>query len=233
MIREELPGQLDLFRRPRLLDLFCCSGGAGMGYARAGFEVVGVDIEPQPLYPFEFHQGDALRFAAEHGHEFDVIHASPPCQSHSKVSHYSNKVRKRPLVDLLPQTRLVLEALGRPYVIENVNTASAALRTPLVLCGTMFGLLVYRHRGFESWGLPALVAPAHPRHLAKATRNGYLPTAERPMMTITGRNGHHSKAWVRAAAAAMGIEWVTTLNQVCEAIPPAYTQCIGEQIILR
>lgn len=213
----------------RLLDLFCCAGGAGMGYHLAGFEVTGVDIEPQPLYPFPFIQGDAIEYTKAHGHEYDIIHASPPCETHTPISHYSNKVRKRVLVDLLPQTREVLVAVGKPYILENVNTQSAGLINPTILCGAMFGLDVYRHRGFEST-LP-LFAPAHVRHTRRAMRNGYLPTADRPVMTVTGRNSHHSKAWREAAARALGIPWVTTLNQVCEAIPPVYTLFLGGQAI--
>lgn len=102
----------------RLLDLFCCSGGASVGYSRAGFEVVGVDIEPQPDYPFEFHQSDAIEFVKEHGHEFDFIHASPPCQSQSAITKGTNKGRVYP--DFIPETRAALDALGKPYVIENV-----------------------------------------------------------------------------------------------------------------
>jgi DNA (cytosine-5)-methyltransferase 1 len=215
--------------RPRLLDLFCCAGGAGMGYHLAGFDVTGVDIDAQPDYPFTFHHGDALTFVAAHGHEFDAIHASPPCQAHSPVSHLSRRTRRRELPDLLPQTRAVLLATGRPYVIENVHTRSAALAAPLVLCGAMFGLDIYRHRGFET-SLPLLAIPPHPRHNRRATRNGYLPTPDAPVMTITGRNGHHAKAWQRKAAEVMGTPWITGLNQICEAIPPAYTRFLGEQL---
>lgn len=212
-----------------LLDLFCGGGGASMGYHRAGFRVVGVDIEPQPDYPFDFFQGDALGFAQHFGASFDVIHASPPCQAHSTVSALSNKVRKRELVDLIPPTRELLGALRKPYAIENVLTASAALVNPVMLCGTMFGLMLFRHRGFES--NLSLHAPEHVRHSFMVMRNGALPTPERPGMTITGRNGHHSHAWRGAAAKAMGVEWMTTLNQVCEAIPPAYTEYIGAQMM--
>jgi DNA (cytosine-5)-methyltransferase 1 len=217
--------------RPLILDLFCCAGGAAVGYHRAGFDVVGIDIEPQPDYPFEFHQGNALTLGRDllASGRFAAIHASPPCQTHSPISHYSNKVRRRELVDLLPETRELVAEARLPYVIENVHTRSAALRAPVVLCGSLFGLDVFRHRGFES-NVPML-GPAHQRHTRLAMRNGYLPTAERPVLTITGRNGHHSKAWRVAAAAAMGTPWITTLNQVCEAIPPAYTEHIGEQLL--
>lgn len=215
----------------RLLDLFCGAGGASMGYYLAGFDVTGVDIDPQPDYPFRFVQGDALAYLAAHGHEFDVIGASPPCQVHSPVSAYSNRVRRRVLVDLLPQTRAAVMSLGRPYVIENVATQSAGMAGQAVLCGSMFGLDVYRHRAFESSTL--IMLPPHEKHRRAAIRNGYLPTPDRPVMTITGRNGHHSRAWQRAAATAMGTPWITTLNGVCEAIPPAYTRFVGEQLIMQ
>ena len=131
--------------RPRLLDLFCGAGGAGMGYSRAGFEVVGVDIAPQKHYPFEFHQADALEYLAQHGAEFDAIHASPPCQRYSAITHAKRTENNYP--DLIPSTREALIKCDRPYVIENVPRAP--LINPLILCGTMFDLHVIRHRLFE------------------------------------------------------------------------------------
>jgi DNA (cytosine-5)-methyltransferase 1 len=219
--------------RPLLLDLFCGAGGAAMGYHRAGFDVIGVDIEPQPDYPFTFHQGDALALLPWLllRYQPTAIHASPPCQASTPlVALRSRGVSTPEPVNLIPQTRAALIAAGRPYAIENVNTRAAGLIAPTVLCGSMFGLDVYRHRGFETT-LPLIGRPAHPRHTRLAMRNGYLPTADRPVMSIHGRNGHHSKAWTRKAAEVMGIPWVTTLNQVCEAIPPAYTEHIGEQLL--
>lgn len=152
--------------RPRLLDLFCCAGGAGMGDHRAGFEVVGVDIEPQPRYPFEFHQADALEFFREHGHEFDAIHASPPCQAYTvlRVMH-----KDRQYVDLVGDTRHALESVCRPWVIENVP--GVPLRFGILLCGAMFPpLRVYRHRYFESSFL--MMQPQHPRHHVPAGMPG-------------------------------------------------------------
>lgn len=213
--------------KPVLLDLYCGAGGASVGYARAGFTVVGVDIDDQPDYPFMFTRMDALSFVRRMGRGFDVIHASPPCQAYSTISAYANKTRKRALVDLLEPTRAALVATGRPYVIENVPTAP--LRNPITLCGAMFELSLYRHRGFES--NVSLTAPAHPAHVKLCMRNGYLPTAARPFMTITGRNGHHSRAWQAAAAGTMGTPWIKSLNGVCEAIPPAYTHLIGSQLM--
>ena len=206
-----------------------------MGYHRAGFDVVGVDIEPQPHYPFEFHEGDALDFLADHGHEFDAVHASPPCQAFSPLSALPNAGKKRPPVDLVAPTRQALQLAGLPYVIENVVQAPITDETDLLgnhgvmLCGTMFDLIVFRHRKFETSF--QVRAPAHPRHRHLAMRAGYLPTVDRPFMSVHGRGGRNSKAWVVAAADALGIPWVTALDPVCEAIPPAYTEFIGRQLI--
>lgn len=205
--------------RPRLLDTFCCAGGAAMGYHRAGFEVVGVDIEPQPNYPFRFIQADALEVLASPSMlaMFDAIHASPPCQAYSPL----NAINRREYPDLVAPVRELLDASGLPYVIENV--VQAPLRDPVVLCGGMFGLSLYRHRAFES-NVP-LAAPTHPRHEARCVRNGYLPTKEAPFMSIHG--GKHSRAWREKAADVMGVPWTRTIVEVCEAIPPAYTEYIG------
>ena len=129
----------------RILDLFCGAGGAGMGYHRAGFDVVGVDISPQPNYPFEFYRGDALEYLASYGDRFDAIHASPPCQSSSALTKGTNKGRHYP--DLIPATREALTRFDVPTVIENVQGSD--LRRDVTLCGEMFGLGVIRHRYFE------------------------------------------------------------------------------------
>ena len=148
--------------KPRLLDLFCGAGGAAMGYHRAGFEVVGVDIKPQPHYPFEFHQADAMTYPLE---GFDAIHASPPCQGYSPhVSSESSawagtRGKDEPRLIGAVRERLV----GHAYVIENVVGARRELRGPLLLCGTMFGLPIARHRLFEmNWRIGAFDAPHHP-----------------------------------------------------------------------
>lgn len=208
---------------PRILDTFSGGGGAGCGYHLAGFEVVGVDIQPQPNYPFEFIQADALDVLRDREFlaGFDAIHASPPCQAYTPLNHYNH----RAYPDLVDETRELLEASGLPYVIENVP--QAPLRDPVILCGTMFGLRMYRHRGFET-NFP-LPSPVHRAHTARCARNGYLPTPERPFMSIHG--GRHSRAWLAAAKEVMGMPWVTTIREVCEAIPPAYTEYIGRHLI--
>ena len=214
-------------KKPRLLDLFCCAGGAGMGYARAGFEVVGVDINPQPRYPFEFHQADALEFLRTHGGQFDAIHASPPCQHYSVASKSHNgNADSHP--DLVPVVRDLLHEIGRPWIIENV--IGAPLQNPVVLCGTMFdGLRVIRHRQFES--SEALTAPGkcgpHPLCYTMDKRKPhYGKLDEMTAFVMVNGGGNCSKA---AAADAMGIDWMTK-NELNEAVPPAYTEYLGWQL---
>ena len=213
--------------RPRLLDLFCGAGGCAVGYSRAGFDVVGVDIAAQPRYPFEFHQGDALEFLAAHGHEVDAIHASPPCQKYSITANIA-KARKQPKrrahSDLVEPTRQLLERTRLPWVIENV--IGAPLHRPIILCGLMFGLRVLRHRVFESSEL--LLGPAHPRHPKGNLTNsncGYS-TGSHDFVSVAGHN------FVReAGAAAMRIDWMKTREEVAQAIPPAYAEYVGKQLI--
>lgn len=203
----------------RALDLYCCAGGASMGLALAGFEVVGVDIDHQPNYTeyCQFVQGDALSIPLE---GFDFIWASPPCQAYSPLNAYNKKTYP----DLIAMTRLRLHAAGVPYVIENV--VQAPLENPVMLCGAMFGLKVYRHRNFEA-SFP-IKGPTHPRHFHKCSRNGNLPIGNQ-FMTITG--GKHSIAWRKRAAEAMEVGWMREIREVCEAIPPRYAEYIGRAAI--
>ncbi|WP_433492985.1 DNA cytosine methyltransferase [Nocardia grenadensis] len=208
---------IPLLHRPRLLDLFCKEGGASAGYQRAGFEVTGVDIDPQPRYPFEFHRGDALAFLIAHGHEFDVIAASPPCQRFTNAQ----RIQGRDHHDFLSEVRALCQALGRPYVIENVE--GAPLHHPVMLCGAMFeGLRTYRHRLFES-NLP-LQVPPHPAHHIRITKMGRPPRAGEFMHVVGNFSG------VAAAKAAMGIDWMTR-DGLREAIPPAFTAHLGTQLL--
>ena len=211
---------------PRLLDLFCCAGGAGVGYRRAGFEVVGVDIDPQPNYPFEFHQADALNLDREFLASFDVVHASPPCQSYSDLAKRNRNADKWPR--LIEPVRELLRSLDIPYIIENVE--GAPLLDPVILCGTMFpGLRVIRHRLFES--NISLHAPAHRRHPLVFTHDkrkahyGRLDQ-DRSFVQVTG-GGNCS---IANAKDAMGIDWMTK-NELNEAIPPAYTEYLGKQLL--
>jgi DNA (cytosine-5)-methyltransferase 1 len=201
---------------PRLLDLFCCQGGAGMGYFRAGFTVVGVDIAPQPRNPFIFFQRDAIDFLRHHGKAFDAIHASPPCQAFTNAQRIMGNEHP----DLIGPTRELLEEIGRPYVIENVP--GAPLRDPVELCGAMFGLRTYRHRLFES--NIKLDAPEHPEHIARTTKMGRRPQPGEFMHVVGNFSG------VAEAREAMGIDWMTR-DGLRESIPPAYTEHIGRQLM--
>lgn len=208
---------------PLMFDYFCCAGGAGRGYHDAGFRVVGIDKDPQPNYPYEFVQADALEHIAENAHVTAVRHASPPCQLYTPLNAYNHKEYP----DLIAPARDALIATGQPYIIENVEAARPELIDPIMLCGPMFGLKMYRHRLFET-SFP-IERPLHWDHEQLCTRNGYLPTPARPFMTITG--GKHSRAWQQAAAEAMGTPWMRTVREVCESIPPAYTEFIGTQLL--
>ena len=213
-------------KKPRLLDLFCCAGGAAVGYARAGFEVVGVDNKPQPNFPFTLIQADALKLDPEFISSFDAIHASPPCQSYSDLAKRNGNGHMWPR--LIEPVRDMLVASGLPYVIENVD--GAPLINPVVLCGTMFkGLRVLRHRLFEANFL--IMAPPHGTHPKVHTfdkrKSHYGKTNDMiDFVQVTG-GGNCS---IAAARDAMGIDWMTK-SELNEAIPPAYTQFIGKQLL--
>lgn len=201
----------------RILDLFCKQGGCSKGYVDAGFEVVGVDIEPQPRYPWEFIQADALAVLRDvrRWDRFDAIHASPPCQAHTNAQ----KIQHNEHPDLIAPMRELLKATGLPYVIENVP--GAPLENPVELCGSMFGLGTYRHRLFET-NFP-VVAPVHPEHTARTTKMGRKPQPGEFMHVVGNFSG------VAQAKEAMGIDWMTR-DGLREAIPPAYTHWIGTQL---
>ncbi|MCY0924303.1 DNA cytosine methyltransferase [Streptomyces sp. H27-G5] len=211
-------------RPPRVLDLCSGAGGAAMGYHQAGFDVVGVDINPQPRYPFEFHQGDAIEFVTAHGPDFDLIHASWPCQSHSTLTKGTNKGRSYP--DLIPAGRAALLTTGRPYVIENVQ--SAPIRHDLVLCGEMFDLAVIRHRVFEVHGFPTFQSP-HVAHRGRVAGMRHGRWYEGPYFAVYGQGG--GKGTVAQWQTAMGIDWTDNRHEIAEAIPPAYTRHLGGQFL--
>lgn len=208
--------------RPKLLDLYCGAGGCSVGYHRAGFEVVGVDNRPQKNYPLEFHEADALTFPLD---GFDVIHASPPCQRFSKASNiHGNPKDRHP--DLMDWTRLRLLTTGKPFVIENVP--GAPLDNPIMLCGTMFnGLRVYRHRLFECHGFepPAAPRPCNHSHRMGKSKGEYHTLDKSPFITCVGHNFE-----AKSGRIAMGIDWMTR-DELSQAIPPAYTEWIGRQLI--
>lgn len=207
--------------KPRLLDLFCGAGGASKGYVDAGFEVTGVDINPMPRhFGHAFHQGDALTFLAEHGQDFDVIHASPPCQAYTPLGAL-HPHKEYP--DLISATRAALIANERPYVIENVMAAPLIKQGSITLCGGMFGLRTYRHRRFEP--MIPLVAPEHPKHVIRtATKRRRELWDQGWHVSVTGDVG------VYVGPEALGIDWMSG-NELSQAIPPAYTRFIGSQFM--
>lgn len=215
--------------RPRLLDLFSGAGGAAMGYHRAGFDVTGVDVRPMPRYPFSFVEGDALAYVAAHGAEYDVIHASPPCQAYLNLGGVNRTLgRSYDHPDLIAATRDALSATQRPYVIENVMDAAPALRAVLRLCGTSFGLPLRRHRLFESTVLLPGIACAHGRFTEPRYWTSWRPNGERRLATTVQVYGNNAGAseW----EAAMGIDWMTRA-ELKQAIPPAYTEHVGRALL--
>ncbi|HEV7251460.1 MAG TPA: hypothetical protein VGN93_31165 [Shinella sp.] len=200
-------------RRLRALDLFCCEGGAGVGLHRAGFEVVGVDIQQRDRYPFEFHRADALEFPLE---GFDFIWASPPCQAHT----IAQKIRGNDHPDLIDPIRDRLCRSGIPYCIENVE--GAPLRNPVMLCGSMFGIRTYRHRLFEC-SYP-VQQPEHPKHEAPLRKMG-RPVRDGEFMHIVG-----NFSGADLAREIMGMPWASR-DGLREAIPPVYSEYLGRAAI--
>lgn len=194
----------------RLLDLFCGAGGASMGYRRAGFDVVGVDIEDQPHYPFEFHQADAMTYPLD---GFDVIHASPPCQAYSGIPN-----RRDDHPDLLPAMRERLVASGLPYIIENVP--GAPMPNGVILCGSTFGLPVIRHRLFET--NPQITLVPSLCHQTRWGRGNPHP----------GTYPYAHKSWERAwRDHVVPVVWPwMSLEEAGQAIPPDYTLYLGSEI---
>jgi DNA (cytosine-5)-methyltransferase 1 len=243
--------------RPKLLDLFCGAGGCAVGYHRAGFDVVGIDRESQPRYPYEFIKADAFMFLRsmmedcpeDNGgysiHDFSVIHASPPCQGYSRMRHLPwLKGKKYPL--LIAETVKRLEQTGKTWVVENVEDAGAEVRGAIMLCGTMFDLKVYRHRLFLSNRF--LWQPPHRKHKviigkgrmlndrAKSNDDGWvsLPSKGTPLNGLRPSGDRHAVAGhfsgMEAAKKAMGIDWMNRA-ELSQAIPPAYTEFIGKQLL--
>lgn len=218
--------------KPRLLDLFCGAGGAAMGYHRAGFEVVGVDHKPQPRYPFEFVQADALTvLKGQLWVNVDAIHASPPCQAFTAYRR-SGRVGEYP--DLIAETRRLLQRTGLPWVIENVE--GAPLIDPIVICGSMFDppMQIRRHRLFEAnWPLSSPMWPC--RHKLWGNLRHYPGgrSRERGGPRVPARATVEVGRWniaLETQQQAMGIDW-TTLEELAEAIPPVYTELIGHQLM--
>ena len=207
----------------KLLDLYCKAGGASKGYQLAGFEVVGVDIKKQKRYPYEFIQADCLELMKDIDFlkSFDVIAASPPCQTHSITQHLRNAQGKSTdKIDLIPQTREALIASGKPYVIENVP--GSPLINPIQMCGSSFGLKVRRHRLFES-NLQLKGSVCNHKEQGK-------PVGIYGSMRDEIPNGGHTAKSIEQAREAMGIDWMIW-GELVEAIPPIYTKEIGTQIL--
>jgi DNA (cytosine-5)-methyltransferase 1 len=206
----------------KALDLFCGAGGATKGLQMAGFHVTGVDLSPQPRYCGDaFFQGDALEFPLE---GYDFIWASPPCQRYTPGAAKWGTSENHP--HLIPPIRERLLSAGTPFVIENVAAARKHLRNPIMLCGTMFDLGVFRHRLFESSFL--MLQPTHHTHTGKIGDGKY--------QTVTGHAGGSSKrdGWKAGGVAewrlAMGIAWMVG-DELAESIPPAYSKYIAERFL--
>lgn len=220
----------------RILDLFCCGGGASMGICKLGHELVGVDIEPQPEYPFEFIQKDVFTLTSEWVKDnFDAVWASPKCQAFSIATSREQKQKE---LNQIPDTRELLEKTGLPYVIENVPLAP--LKQDLLLCGEMFGLRVIRHRIFEIKGFK-VIQPEHPKHKDPtdypidfwAKENEGLIMEPIPISTkrsyyaqVAGHGGNSYDYSLKAKQEAMGIDWITNVQTLNQAIPPAYSKYI-------
>ncbi|QRY43147.1 DNA cytosine methyltransferase [Mycolicibacterium boenickei] len=224
--------------RPLLLDLYCGAGGAAMGYYRAGFDVVGVDKAPQPNYPFAVYRHDALDFLrtiinsrassnpwAQPWKMLKAVHASPPCQASCTLIKGNQRATANNHVDLIPQTRELLAELGLPSVIENVQ--GAKVRRDLTLCGEMFGLDVIRHRYFEC-SFP-VDQPPHKAHRGRVAGYRHGEWFDGPYFAVYGDGG--GKGTVAQWQQAMGIDWTDVRKEIAEAIPPAYTEFIGAQLL--
>jgi DNA (cytosine-5)-methyltransferase 1 len=208
--------------RPRLLDLFCGAGGAAMGYHRAGFDVVGVDLFRQHHFPFEFVQADALDLDPGFVRSFEAIHASPPCQLYTRKPASFGRERKHfaELPDLVGPTRALLQATGKPWAMENVP--GAPMRSDVMLCGSQFGLRIIKHRHFELSFTPAFLLPSC-NH-----RGAYYP------FEGEGRSAAEHRE-------AQGTPWIPIhggrdrkagrTGDLNNAIPPAYTEWVGGHLL--
>jgi DNA (cytosine-5)-methyltransferase 1 len=214
----------------KLLDLYCCAGGAAKGYADAGFDIVGVDINPQPNYPYKFIQADAIEYLTAHGKEFDLIHAYPPCQKYSKIQNLA-KARNQggygEHPDLIAPTRKALVANGKPYIIENV--VGAPLINPFSLSGSQFGLKTQRQRNFEtSFEVDLSELPLKFKMKTPAAGNGVGVDGSISICGSGGVRGLNSKTILTTWSTALGgVDWMTR-QEMAECIPPAYTKFIGE-----
>ena len=208
----------------KALDLFCCAGGATRGLQQAGYHVTGVDNRPQPRYIGDaFHQDDAmawLRGGREPLTSFDLIWASPPCQRYSELVPPAYR-ETHP--DLLEDTLAILRSQPMPYIVENVAGARHFFRSPIVLCGSMFGLPIQRHRWFEVGNTDAFFLLPPCNHSEPP-----VLVSGRGMRKINGKRRQENTGDEKRAA--IDIDWMT-VEEVEEAIPPAYSRFLAEQII--
>jgi DNA (cytosine-5)-methyltransferase 1 len=204
--------------RPRVLDMGCGVGGTSHGYWLAGCDVTGVDIAPQPRFPFTFIQADAAKFLLENYREFDAVTGSPPCQKWSRMSKCRPGLSDT-YPDLIGPWRTAMQATGLPYVIENVY--GAPLRQPVLYCTASFGKETYRHRFFEA-SFPLEGVP-HSEHLVRASKAGHWEPG-----TYVSVAGHCAPMW--KAREVMGIDW-STRDELVEAVPPCFTEHVGRQLI--
>lgn len=212
--------------RPRLLDLFSGAGGAAVGYHRAGFDVLGIDISPQPNFPFHFVQADALAPPLDLA-AFDVIHASPPCQAYTTLGNRFRGNGGPDHPELIGPVRAMLEASGVPYVIENVPGAARALHAPIRLTGEQFGLRVHRARLFECSPFVLSPSPVSRQDNPVAV---YGKLDGRRLWTRTDGTELRAPSSLEEPSAAMGIDWMEW-DELKEAIPPAYTEYLGRQLL--
>lgn len=231
----------------RLLDLYCCEGGAAAGYITAGYDVTGVDLrDTSKRYPGTFIKADALAYLAEHGHEYDAIHASPPCQGYS-IATAGNLDARAKHKRLIAATRELLILTGKPWVIENVQQARSQMRDPILLCGRMFGLeandedgerlVLDRHRLFES--SVQLTAPPHPTHGTEQVAGVYGGSRRSSKPNATPADDRHAARYERHGGyvprskrvqqALLGIDWMT-VKGMQESIPPVYAEWVGRQL---
>lgn len=210
--------------KPTLLDLFCGAGGCARGYHDAGFKIVGVDISPQPRYPYAFIQADALAYLDTADlSQFAAVHASPVCKGYTELNARGKERHRK----LIPDVRQRLEKIGLPWVIENVAGAVSELPSSLMLCGTMFGLEVERHRFFESSILLFAPGPCQHKHGCISVHgNSVWDSSQTGTTRKDGRVRPAIIPWQKGAK-AMGIDWMTH-QELNQAIPPAYTAWIGQ-----
>lgn len=221
-------------KAPVLVDLFCKAGGASRGYVDVGFDVIGIDIEPQPRYPYRFIRADVQELDASDLHALGAVAvaASPPCKTFTSLKAFASAHHE----NLIPATRSLLIDAGLPYVIENV--VGAPLIDEVMLCGSMFHLAVRRHRLFEIGGWGPISQPACRHVEQEAASPGYRTVRGHgggqvvisPVVQVYGGGRGYGKGEVELWRKAMGIDWMTRA-ELTQAVPPAYTRWIGARLI--